>query len=139
VENVIALNGPPSGGLFFALLADQAAAIADGDGVGSAPCLQLCEQVPDVALDRFLGKEEPNPDLAIHETVGDELEDFDLTRRRLLLELRQRSLELDHLGDRVTASSDRFEPGRVLGVPRHDGVALCRVHGVGIDRVLRHL
>ena len=40
-----------------------------------------------MALDRLLGEEEPVADLAIHETFRDELEDFDLARRRHVLAL----------------------------------------------------
>ncbi len=38
-------------------------------------------------LDRLLREEELLADLPVDETVGDELEDLDLARRRLLLEL----------------------------------------------------
>ena len=40
-----------------------------------------------MALDRLLGEEEPDADLAIDETVGDQLQHLDLADRRLLLQL----------------------------------------------------
>ena len=42
-------------------------------------------------------EEEPVPDLAIHETVGNQLEHFDLAPRRLLFELLQGPIERNHL------------------------------------------
>ena len=81
-------------------------------GVGSRPCLELGQQVADVALDRLLGEEEPLPDLAVHEAVRDQLKHLDLAHRRLLLELAERAPERDHLGrDAIgaTASRNRFE------------------------------
>ena len=60
---------------------------ANGYGVGSAARLKLRQQMADVRLDGLLREEEPLADLAVDETVGDELEDLDLARRRLLLEL----------------------------------------------------
>jgi len=91
-------------------------------------CLQLREQVADVALDRLLAEEEPDADLAVHETVGNELQHLDLARGRLLAELLNRGLERDHLGDGVTARGNRLEPSRVLAVPRQNLVALGSVH-----------
>ena len=49
-------------------------------------------------LHRLLGEEEAHPDLAVDESVGDELEHLDLTRGRLLLELLERAREGDDLG-----------------------------------------
>ena len=60
---------------------------ANGYGVGSAARLKLRQQMADVRLDGLLREEEPLADLAVDESVGDELEDLDLARRRLLLEL----------------------------------------------------
>ena len=56
-------------------------------GVGSTSCLKLRQQVADMRLDGFLGEEEPFADLAVHETVGDELENLDLTCRGVLADL----------------------------------------------------
>jgi hypothetical protein len=120
-------------------LADQAAAEADGDRMGTAPGLELREQMPNMALHRLLREEQANPDLPVNEPVGDQLENLDLARRRFLLELRHRRLERDHLSAGVTASSDRFKAGRVLAIPGQDGIALCGVHDQAIDRPPRHL
>ena len=62
---------------------------ANGYGVGSAARLKLREEVADVGLDRLLGQVEALADLAVDETVGDELEDLDLPSGRLLLEFAQ--------------------------------------------------
>ncbi len=64
---------------------------ANGYGVGSRPCLQLRQQVAHMALDRLLGEVEPVADLAVHETLRDELENLDLAGRRRMLGLRDRS------------------------------------------------
>ena len=56
-------------------------------GVGSAARLKLRQEMAHVRLDRLLGEEQPLADLPVDETVGDELENLQLTGRRLLLEL----------------------------------------------------
>ena len=66
-------------------LADDAAAEADGDRMGPRAGRELRQEMPDVALDRLLGEEEPLADLAVHEAVGDELEHLDLTRGEALM------------------------------------------------------
>jgi hypothetical protein len=43
--------------------------------------------VADVGLHRLLREKEPFADLAIDETVGDELKNFDLARGRILADL----------------------------------------------------
>ena len=86
----------------------------------------------DVALDRLLGEEEPYADLAVHQAVRDELEDFDLPRRRLLLQFLERSGERNDLRAAAAAGGDRVEPPRMLAVAVQDLVALCSVHGPGI-------
>src|SRR5262249_20844497 len=85
------------------VLADDAAAEADGDGVRPRAGLELREQVPDVRLDRLLRQEQALADLAVDEAVGDQLQDLDFPHRRLLLELAERALERDHLGARGRA------------------------------------
>ena len=117
-------------------LVDQAAAKADSNRMGPAASLELREQVPDVALDRLLGEEEPDADLAVDETVGDQLQHLDLTGGRLLLELLEGSLERNDLRHRgVAACGDGLEPSRVLAIPRQDLVALCSVHNPAIGPV----
>jgi hypothetical protein len=93
-------------------------------------CLQLCEQVAHVGLNRLLGEEEPVPDLAVHEAVGDQLEDLDLTRRRLLLQLLKRAGERNDLGPaRAAAFRHRVEAATVVHVSGQDLLALGSVHG----------
>src|SRR5689334_13450706 len=97
--------------------------------MGPRAGLELGEQVTDVALDRFLAQEEPNADLPVHESVRDELQHLDLTRRRLLTALLHGGLEGDHLRDRLIAPRrHRLEPGGVFAVPAQDLVALSSVH-----------
>jgi hypothetical protein len=60
---------------------------ANGYGVGSAARLKLGQEVADVRLDRLLRQVEALTDLAVDETIRNELEHFDLPGRRLLLEL----------------------------------------------------
>ena len=122
-------------------LADDVAAEAHRNGVRPAAGLKLRKQVPDMALDRLLGEEEPDADLAVHETVGNQLENLHLTGGRLLLQLLQRwGLERDHLCHAgIPTSGHGFEPSRVLGVPRKDLVALCSVHNPAIGPRERQL
>ena len=95
--------------------------------------------MPDVALDCLLRKEEPDADLAIHETVRNQLEHLDLSRRRLLLQLLQ-GLKRDHLGDRgLSASGHGLEPGGVLPVPGQNCIALGGIHAPAIGRTERQL
>ena len=69
------------------LLQDEPTPEANRYGVGSTSCLKLRQQVADVRLDRLFGQEESLADLAVHETVGDELENLDLTCRGVLADL----------------------------------------------------
>jgi hypothetical protein len=86
-----------------------------------------------MALHRLLREEEVDSDLAVHEAVRDELEDLDLARGRLLLQLLEGRLERDEPLDRgVTPRSHRLEPSGVLAVARQDLVAPVRVHNWGI-------
>ena len=116
-------------------LGDEAAAETDRDRVGAAPRLQLREEVPHVRLDRLLGEEEPLADLAVDEALRDQLEDFDLAHRRLLLQFAERARERDDLGlARAPALGHRVEPTRMVHVPAQDLLALSRVHGQDIGR-----
>ena len=58
-------------------------------GVGSAARLQLREEMPHVRLHRLLGEVEALSDLAVHETVRNQLQYLDLAGGRFLLELAQ--------------------------------------------------
>ena len=90
----------------------------------------------DMGLHRLLGEEQVLSDLAIHQPVGDELEDFDLTRSRLLLELpkRRRGSERDDRAGsaRVPTRSSRLETTAVVSIPVEDLLPLRGVHAVRI-------
>ena len=115
-------------------LADDAAAEADGYGMGARARLELREQVADVRLDRLLRQEQPLADLAIHEAFRDQLEHLDLPHRRLLLQLPERALERNYLaaGGGAPARGDLLETARMIRVAGHDLFALSSVHGQGI-------
>ena len=53
------------------LLGQQPALEAERDGVGSRPCLQLCQEVADVGLDRLLGEKEALADLTVDQALRD--------------------------------------------------------------------
>ena len=68
-------------------------------------------------------------DLAVDQALRDQLENFDLTRRRLLLELPEGSGERNHLGVALASlRSHLVEATRVVHVPGQDLFALCSVH-----------
>ena len=116
-------------------LRDQAATKANGDGVRPTPGLELGEKVTNVGLHRLLGEVEPLPDLAVDETIGYELQDLELSRGRLLLQLAQhRRRERDH-GARARATpacSRRFEAAAVVTITAEDLLTLRGVHKTGI-------
>ncbi len=73
--------------------------------MGAAPGLQFGKQVANVTFHRLLREEEPDTDLAVHETVRDELEHLELARGRLLFELPHGLLKGNDLSDgRITPS-----------------------------------
>lgn len=115
-------------------LADQAPAEADRDRVRTRARLQLREQMTHVRLDRFLRQEQPLPDFPVHEPVGDELQNLDLTAGRLLLELAQRALQRNHVRTAGTAPPRRnfLEAARVRQVTAEDLLALSSVHARSI-------
>jgi hypothetical protein len=118
-------------------LADDAAAEADGDGMGARARLELREEVPDVGLHGLLRKEEALADLAIDEAVRNQLKNLDLTHRRLLLQLPKGALERDDLGA-VAGSAPRgdlLETARMIRVAVQDFLALSSVHAGGIGRL----
>jgi len=61
------------------VLANEPTPEANRYGVGSASCLKLRQQVPDVRLDGLLREEETLADLPIDEAVRDELKNLDLS------------------------------------------------------------
>ena len=101
----------------------------------SAPRLQLREQMADVRLDGLLREKELLADLPVDEPVRDELEDLELTRRRLLLDRGHgRRGERDNrpgTGAAPTCGS-RLEAAPVVLVTVEDLLALCGVHNSGI-------
>ncbi len=106
----------------------------------TAACLQLGEEVPDMALHRLLRQEEAIADLAVHEPVGDELQDLDLAGGRILPAALGRRLEGNHFRDGgITARRHRLEASGVLAVPGQNLVALCSVHGRAIGVLLMPL
>src|ERR687887_332757 len=85
-----------------------------------------------VGLYCSLRQEEALADLAVHETVRDQLQDLDLARGRLLLELAQRARERDDLGLLPAVRAPRrnlVEPARVPDVTAQDLLTLGGVHG----------
>ena len=91
--------------------------------------------MPDVGLDRLLREEEALTDLAIHETVGDELKNLDLPRGRVLprLPLRRRAERDDRtVPAGAAASRGRLESAAVVAVAVEDLLALGSVHVSGI-------
>jgi len=82
-----------------------------------------------VALHRLLRQEEAMADLAVDEAFRDQLENFDLARGRLLLELPERSGERDHFGVPLAPLGGHLvEATRVVHVSGQDLFALCGVH-----------
>ena len=90
----------------------------------------------DVGLHRLLGEEQVLSDLAVHEPVGDELKDLDLTRSRLLLELPERgrrSERDDRAGAlRVPTCRSRLEATAVVPIPVENLPPLRGVHALRI-------
>ena len=115
-------------------LADDPAAEAHCDRMRTGARLELRKQVSDVRLHRFLRQEQLLADLAVHEPVGNELQDFDLAPRRLLLELAQRVLKRNHVGPASTATPRRnfLEAARMRQVTAEDLLALSGIHAPSI-------
>jgi hypothetical protein len=111
-------------------LADQPPPEADGYGMGTRTGLELGEQVTHMRFHRFLGQEQSLADLAIHESVGDELQHLDLAHGGLLLELAQWALQRDHVRTACPSAlrGDLLEPSRVGQITAEDLLALSSVH-----------
>ena len=117
------------------MLTNEPTPEANRYGVGSASCLKLRQQMANVGLDGLLREEEPLADLAVHEPVCDELQNFDLTRGRILSKLpRSGRSERDHgaTASRAAPRSGGFEPPTVIAVTIQDLTALSSVHVSGI-------
>src|SRR5918999_256783 len=82
----IALNTAPatSSG---AKSVDDRFAEGDCDGMSPGVCLELGEDVPDVALHRLLTDEEPGRDVRVGHAVGEQLQDLALAHGQHLLAL----------------------------------------------------
>ena len=85
-----------------------------------------------MALDGLLAEEEPLTDFAVDQAVGDQLENLGLAGGRVEARLGPGRLERDHLRDRIPPRGHGLEPGRVLPIPRKDGIPLRSVHGLRI-------
>src|SRR5262249_28263997 len=91
-------------------------------------------QVPHMRLHRFLRQEQLLSDLAVHEPVGNQLQNLDLTARRLLLELAKRALKRDDVRTTGTTTPRRnfLEAARVRQITAEDLLALSSVHAPSI-------
>ena len=69
------------------LLLNEPTPEANRYGVGSASRLKLREQMTHMRLDRLFREEEAFADLAVHETVADELQNLDLAGCGILADL----------------------------------------------------
>jgi len=91
-----------------------------------------------MGLHRLLGEEQVLSDLSVHEPVGDELENLELSRSRLLLEVseRRRGRERDHRSRtlRIPARRSRLEAATVVAIPVQDLLPLRGVHALRIGR-----
>jgi hypothetical protein len=96
--------------------------------------VELRQHIADVALHCLFRDDKPTGDLAVGQSVGDQLEDVSLTRgwlqRSHVLKLPQRN----HVGDRSPRSV--VEPTTVSDVSAQDLTAFGGVHAfvIGIDR-----
>src|SRR5919106_6522803 len=68
-------------------LVDDGIAKGDRDGMGARVCLELGEDVADVALHGLLADEEPRGDVGVRHAVGEELQDLPLAHCEHLLAL----------------------------------------------------
>jgi len=97
--------------------------------------------MPNVGLHRFLGQEQLLADFPVHQAVGDELQNLDLARRRLLLQLAKRVLERNHVRTAGTAPPRRnfLETARMRQVTAEDLLALSSIHAPSIGAVAKPL
>ena len=87
-------------------------------------------------FDGLLGEEKSHADLAIHETIRDQLENLDLARSRLLLQLLQWAGKRDDLSATATSFRYRVESAAMVDITGQDLLALGSVHGngpIGLD------
>jgi hypothetical protein len=115
-------------------LSDQTAPVADRDSVGAGAGLKLGKQVAHVGFHRLLREEEAGADLSVDEALRDQLEDFELTRGRLLLELLERRAKRDDFtaARRGPPLSVGLETPGMVHVATEDRVTLTSVHASNI-------
>jgi hypothetical protein len=104
---------------------------ADSYGVGSTSRLKLRQQMAHVGLDRLLREEKSLADLAIDETICNELQHLDLASGRILPDLARGGWgERDDrtAAGRAAPRSSRLEAAAVVPVPVEDLLALSGVH-----------
>ena len=93
-----------------------------------------------MGLHGLLAEEETDSDLAIHETVRDQLQHFDLAHCGLLLQLAEGPTEGNDLGAAVLPlGRDRLEAALMVHVAAEDLLALCGVHAWAIGRMAKPL
>ena len=92
-----------------------------------------------MGLHRFFREEEAMADLPIDKALRDQLEDFDLTGSRLLLELLERSREWDDLtrAGRRPPLGNGLEASGMVHVPGQDLFSLSSVHDSRIGLLWR--
>lgn len=78
-------------------------------------------------------------DLPVDEAIGDQLEHFELSGCRLLLELLERTGERNHLGARAPLRRNRLEAARMVAIAVQDLITLCSVHDPAIGRIAKPL
>src|SRR5215210_1093815 len=90
-----------------------------------------------VGLHSLFREEEAVADLPVDEALRNQLEDFDLSGGRLLLQFLERSGERDDLtcAARRPPLGDGLEAPRVVHVARQDLFPLGSVHDPGIGRL----
>src|ERR1035437_6767377 len=83
-------------------------------------------------LDRLLREEETRADLAVHETVGNELKHLELAAGGLLLDTKRRAKWNDFAAGRSGPTLSNFlETSRVVDITTQDFSSLGSVHGPG--------
>ena len=92
-------------------------------------------------LHGLLREKKPVTDLPVDEALRDQLENFDLARGRLLLELLQRCREGNDLAgtSRRAPLGDRLEAPRMVHVARQDLFPLSRVHDPRIGALWKNV
>src|SRR4029453_2182141 len=90
-------------------LVDDGLAKRDRDGMSARICLELGEDVADVALHGFLADEEPGGDGGVGHAVGEELEDLPPPVRQHLLALARQESRHQRRIDVALAARDLLD------------------------------